>query len=154
MRITKLLPAVLLGAMALGGCLPAGRMDIPKDFVHVEESQRPPYEVRGISADGVVVGLRTRENLKKGTLAFWREAVGSELVARGYQLQKEQDITSAGGHEGTLMTFTTRSRGATFRYLLAMYVTDSRVLLAEAGGKDDVVGKHAEAIVESLRSVR
>ncbi len=154
MRIANTLTGLLLGTMMLAGCSPAGRMDLPKDFVHVEESQRAPYDVRGISADGVVVGLRTKENLKKGTLVFWREAIGNELIGRGYQLAEEEEITSESGRKGTLMTFTTRSRGANFRYLLALYVTNSQVLLAEAGGKEDGVAPRLGAIVKSLKSVR
>ncbi len=142
-------------AILAGGCMPRGRLAMPEHFVELDEQRRGDYEVRGMSADGVVIGLRRHANLKNGSLPFWQDALRNELVGRGYQPTGEmEEITSNGGTTGKLMTFKTTSRGTEFLYVLAMYVQPAQVTTVEAGGKADVVRKHLDALKESMRSVR
>jgi len=152
MRYAITLTAVAIG-FALGGCVPD--MDLPKDFVGVSKADLEGHHVRGISADGVVVGLRSEDNAENGTVDFWAQAIQDELKAgRGYELQASEDVKSRSGLEGKLMTFATHQRGATFTYMLAIYVKSGKVLLAEAGGKADAVKKYSEPVREALLSVR
>ena len=110
---------------------------------------------RAVSADGVAVGLRTVENPKDGTLAFWSQAIEGEMTgARGYKLEKAEDIAAAGGAPGRLLTFTAQRSGADFTYLLAVYVSGRQVLIAEAGGRSERVAEKIEPIRKSLLSVR
>ncbi|MHC4982024.1 MAG: hypothetical protein ACYTF6_02510 [Planctomycetota bacterium] len=148
-----IITTVLAGAFAIAGC--AGDMDLPENFVHVGKDKLDDYHVRGISADGVVVGLRSEDNAKKGTIEFWTQAIEDELkTGRGYKLTASEEIESRGGLAGRLMTFSTHLRGAEFKYLLAIYLKGDKVLIAEAGGKADVLDKHAPALREALLSVR
>jgi hypothetical protein len=113
------------------------------------------YDQRAVSADGVVVGLRTQRTDSPGTLEFWSQAVTNELAAtRGYQLVKSEDAASAGGLKCKLMTFHLDLRGNKMTYLLALYVDGREVLIAEAGGKSELVQKQQEQLRQSLLSVK
>jgi hypothetical protein len=150
-----MLITIAAGCVA-GGCTPSpGKLEMPEHFVKLDEQRRGEYEVRGMSADGVVIGLRRHENLENGTVGFWRDALHNELTTRGYQpVGDEEDITSARGTKGKLMTFTTTSRGTEFLYVLVMYVQPRTVTTVEAGGKADAVRKHLDELKKSMRNVR
>ena len=141
----------LLLPFFLAGC---HTIETPVNFVQVERGDLGGYHVRAMSADGVVVGLRTQDNPKRGTLEFWSAAMQNELTGRGYRLVKAEDIRGASGQLGRLMEFATDQRGTGFTYLLATYVTDSTVLLAEAGGKTEAVDKYRPRIRQSLLTAR
>jgi hypothetical protein len=138
---------------ALGGCL--GEMDLPKHFVSVDKAELGGYLVRGISADGVVVALRSQDNPKGGTLEFWAQAVENELAtSRGYKLADSQAMTASSGLGGKMMTFSTSRSGTDFTYVVGVYVKGDKVLVAEAGGRADAVKAHADGLKSCLLSVR
>ena len=150
MRPTAIALTMLLAGLT-AGC-PA-RMQLPKDFVRVSAAERGPYDMRGISADGVVMGLRRHRNPEGGTLEFWTEAVEGELTSgRGYRLTAMDRVESTAGVPGSLLQFAASARGAPASYLVAVFVTDRGVLVAEAGGKTGSVRKHMDAIRQSLLS--
>ena len=153
MRLGILAILIITAAAGLPGCLP-GTLKLPEHFVSVDEEDRGDYLVRGVSADGVVVALRSRENLKNGSLKFWHEAVRSELAGRGYRLGETEDITSDAGVAGKMMTFSVRSRGVPFTYILALYVQPRQVLIVEAGGKADDIKARLDDIHKSLLTAR
>ncbi len=138
-------------AAALGGC---HGMDVPADFVAMDRPGLDGYEARAVSADGAVLGLRTETNAKNGTLDFWANAIRGELVAaRGYTLTKEEPINGAAG-AGKCMTFTASRSGAEFTYVIAVFLRYDTILIAEAGGKTDVVAPKMDKIAAVMRSVR
>lgn len=153
MRIAMTLTLAAAALLALPGCLPGG-MTLPEHFVAVDKTELGDYAVRGISADGVVVGLRVQDNMTNGTLEFWAKAIQNEMTGRGYQLDKIEEVASAAGKSGRLMTFSVRSRGAPFTYYQALYVVGSRVLVAEAGGKTEAIESRKKDIRASILSVR
>lgn len=140
----------IMGAVA--GC---ARMDVPANFVELDGANRGNYDLRAVSADGLVVALQTRENPKKGTLEFWSKAIANEMTAnRGYTLDKSEEVAFAGGGKGVLMAFTSQRSGAKFSYMLALCVKWNSVVIAEAGGKGDAFAPRQEDIRRSLLSVR
>ncbi len=134
------------------GCLPT--MDMPKDFIQVEKEDLGDYVMRNVSADGVVVALRTMPNMENGTLAFWSKAMINELTGRGYNLVSNEEVKSTSGLPGSLLTFSTSSRGSEFAYVLGLYVKNDTVIVAEAGGKASNVKEVEQEIRKSLLSVR
>jgi len=141
-------------AAALAGCGPA--MDLPDDFVQAHKPGRDGYRVRGVSADGVVAGVRdSYENPANGTLRFWATAIRNELTrSRGYVPAGDEAVTSDAGRPGRLMTFQAKRSGAAFTYVVAVYVTDRHVHVAEAGGRAEAVQPRMAALKTSLLSVR
>jgi len=136
----------------LSGCLPM--MNLPRDFIHVEQKDLGDYAIRGVSADGVVVALRSRPNMDNGTLAFWAKAMTNEMTGRGYKLISSEDVTSNSHLPGRMLTFSVHSRGAPFTYMLAVYVRKDAVLIAEVGGRAEAVKAVEADIQESLLTVR
>ena len=151
--ITVLLACVVLSCGVLVGCEP--KMQMPSGFVEVEKHNLGPYSQRAVSADGVVIALRSETNPKDATLEFWVTAVRDELVnRRGYVLAKEEAAEAANGTKGKLLTFTALRSGAEFTYLAAVYVMGGQVLVAEAGGKSETLVHRLADIRKALASPR
>ena len=130
-------------------------MKLPADFVRVERRKAGPYEVRAIAADGTVVGLRRQWNPENGSLKFWTEAVKRELTdGRGYAATAEEDVKADNGTPGRLMKFSANPRGQDAVYLVALFVTNGDVLVAEAGGTADAMKTHEGELRKCLLSAR
>jgi len=113
------------------------------------------HQMRAVSADGVVLALRSHDNPRQGTLEFWSEAVKNELVGfRGYKLAGKEAIQSQAGRPGKLLSFATEQKGTMFTYMLAVFVPGRQVLIAEAGGKAQAVQPKAEALKKAMLSVK
>jgi len=152
-----ILATVLAGAAVLGGC--EMRLDMPDNFVTVDEGSLGPYDVRGVSADGMVLAARREPNAENGTLAFWTEAVKRELAARNYTLGRSEEVESDGGLAGTLMTFSASRGGRPFTYMTAVFVTssmfdDGEVFIAEAGGEESILTPRQDEIRKTLLTIR
>ena len=150
MTRTILLSCVVVAA-ALAGCL--HDFNSPPGFVEADAGYQ--FEKRAVSADGVVVGLRTEENPEDGTLEFWTTAIRNELTeGRGYELLKEEAVVAENGEPGTLMDFAAKQGLTEMRYMTVVYVTGSTVLVGEAGGKADAFAAQEGAIRDSLLTVK
>jgi hypothetical protein len=152
MKRAMIIATVLLAA-GLGGC--RATMDLPASFVDAGRENRGIYDLRAVSADGAVLAARRQENPQKGTLEFWVDAVRNEMTtARGYALTGSEAVTSAGGTPGRLMTFSATRQGVQYTYLLAVYRKGPDVLIAEAGGKADVMAARAGEVRQALLTAR
>ena len=153
--VRRTLPAAAVIVLSMvAGCGPT--MDLPADFVRAHRLGVGGYRVRGVSADGVVAGVRdSYENPANGTLSFWSAAIRNELIcSRGYVPVADEAVCSDAGRNGRLMTFQANRSGAEFTYLVAVYVTDRRVYVAEAGGRSETVKPRMANIRKALLSVR
>jgi hypothetical protein len=148
------LTAIVLACVALGGCEP--KMQMPPGFVEVDKYDLGPYDQRAVSADGVVVALRSETNPKNASLDFWVTAIRDELVnRRGYFLTKKEPLAQSGDTApGRLMTFTAQRSGVEFTYMVVVYVQGGKVLIAEAGGKSETVVHRMADLRKALSSVR
>jgi hypothetical protein len=146
--------AALLGLTSATGCL-MQTLSLPPNFIKVDKPSQGAYAVRGVSADGVVVALRTESNPEGGTLDFWTEAVTDQMTRdRGYSAAGSEAVKSDAGLPGRLLKFSTHRQGTAFTYLLAVYVQGGNILIAEAGGKADTVEEKLADLRKSLLSVR
>lgn len=153
MRHSMTAIAIVLAGTALGGCEP--KIQFPTGFVEVEKYDLGPYDQRAVSADGVVMALRSETNPKNASLDFWVKAIRDELVERrGYPLSKEESIEADDGRRGKLMTFTALRSGVEFTYMVAVYVTVKKVLIAEAGGKSETVAPKAADFRKAFTGIR
>ena len=132
----------------------ADKIDLPANFAAVDKDNLDGYKVRGISADGVVIALRSEDNPENGTLDFWTKAIENEVTGRGYKLTESEKITSNAGQDGMMMTFSTDILSESFTYITAIYVKSKQVLVVEAGGKADAVKEHLPALQKAILSVR
>ena len=151
----RILTATILAVLAAAaGCGPT--MDLPDGFVRAHKPGLFGYALRGVSADGVVAGVRdSYENPANGTLSFWATAIRNELIrSRGYVPVADEAVKSDTGVCGRLMTFGAERSGAAFTYVVAVYVTGRQVHVAEAGGRAEAVGPKTASLKTALLSVR
>jgi hypothetical protein len=146
-----LLPLIAL--LMLVGCKTA-QMTPPAGFVAVDEVRRGNYDYRAVSADGVVVAVRTEENSRGGDLEFWAKATLNQLQQQGYKLVNDEGVTSAAGTKGMLLEFTQKRSGTDYAYIVAVFVRPDRVIVPEAGGKSEMVEPVRPEVVKSLLSAR
>lgn len=131
---------ILLAAMAAAGCT------VPMPMGYVEVPEAGDYEWRGMSAEGVTIGLQIRDHKPKGTLEFWSTVVRKELEGqRGYVLAGEEKV-SAMELKGRSLLFDVP--GAEPKaYWVALFFTRGRFLIfswdtistLEAGGTRDAL---------------
>jgi len=144
---------LLSGALLVGGC--AHTMTAPPNFVAVDKADLGIYDYRAVSADGAVLALRSVRNRKEGTLEFWTQAVINQLTAgQGYKLAESESVKSDARADGRLLKLTAQRSGATFRYLVAIFISGDDILIAEAGGKEDVLKPRMQEIRGALLSAK
>ena len=71
--------ALILCGIGLVGCAPH-TMRLPPDFVPFDKEEFGTHHLRAVSADGVVLGLKSEMNLKEATLDFWADGLKNELA--------------------------------------------------------------------------
>jgi hypothetical protein len=146
----------LAAALAACGCA----APMPPGYVEVPESAE--YEWRGMSSEGVVIGLRVRSHKPEGTLDFWSAVVRKELEGqKGYAFVASEEIRS-GGVEGRALQFTVPGTPPT-SYWLALFLTEGRFLFLfpretittfEAAGPSDPVRKDLPALRDFLSRLK
>jgi hypothetical protein len=145
---------IALCSAALAGCA-AHTLTMPPNFVPFDKPGAQGYYARAVSADGVVVALRSQPNPKGATLDFWSEAARNELVeGRGYRFEAAHPVKSEGGATGSILAFTTETQGVKFTYWLALFVQGDLILIAEAGGKTEALVAKADQIQKAFLTVK
>jgi hypothetical protein len=149
-----LVALVAIAAPALAGC--GGRDFVPAtpaEFAEIENDY-PDGEYRATTPDGVVLGVRSFENKPKASLDFWSRAVERRMrELGGYALLQKTDVVSR----------LSRARGKSFRfgrdegrepffYDIAIFVTDDRIFVVEAGGPKTEMQKQAARIDYFMRN--
>jgi len=121
-----------LGLLALGACTPF-KLQPPPGFVEVQDHYR---HSRMKAHDHVGLSVRTFNNVRGGTQAYWAEDLVNKLGARGYTLQGQQAVKSKNGRSGTRFDFSYTPPGTKEQkfYIAVLFVTDEyRTILQIAG---------------------
>jgi hypothetical protein len=125
--------AALVLAALLAGCSNFVAAT-PPSFVELSD-QRPSYDYRALTADGVVLAIRAIDNDPKGDLAFWVEAIENRMRGTGgYALIEKRTVKCLDDHTGTQLRFGHDEGKDPHLYYLTVFVTDKRIFLLEAGG--------------------
>jgi hypothetical protein len=139
-----------LSLAALAGCgrsfvphTPAGFVDLGDRYAH--------GEYRAATADKVVLGIRAFDNDPRGNLAFWSRALERRLREMGgYALLDKRDVAAQGGLTGVAMRFGHDEGRVPYVYTVALFVTEKKIYLVEAGGEKDEVAKVEPLIQEAI----
>jgi hypothetical protein len=143
--------ALLVAALVFGGCVPF-RVATPPGFVALKD-QRPSYDYRAVSADGVVLAVRAIDHTPRGDLDFWVRAVEKQVrLLGGYALLKKEPVTAAAGLQGTQLRFGHDEGRTPHLYQVTLFVTPARIFLLEAGGTKAGVEAAAAQIDQAVRS--
>jgi hypothetical protein len=123
------------------------RAESPGGFVELEDDAHPAYAYRATTADGFVIGVRDLEHKTQGDLGFWVSAVKNTLRARsGYALIEEKDAKTRTGLAGKSLLFGRDEGQQTHRYLVTVFVTEARIFVIEAGGKQEQMQQYADDV--------
>jgi len=123
----------------------------PPGFARLDSND--DYSWRATSAEGVVLGVRKENNDPKGNLDFWASAVRYELERKGYERIDTDPIRSLDGVDGRRLRYRTTRGGRPFVMWATVFVTDSRVVIVEAGGDEAHFTSVQKAVDQAIRSV-
>ena len=95
--------ALLAGlCMSSSACASFTLKNTPPGFIEVSSSSWDGRgELRMKAPDNVGINVATESNFRGGTLVLWAEDMISKLSERGYVLQRQEEVKSANGVEGT-----------------------------------------------------
>lgn len=147
--------------IALGACLFAllagcgGRSfhaATPPGFLDLEDRYGDD-EYRATTADGVVLGVRSFENKPKGELSFWARSIQNRMRdVGGYALLETRQVKARSGLDGTLFRFGHDEGKEPHLYVVAVFASDERIFLLEAGGSKEQMERQASQIDWSVRN--
>lgn len=145
--------ALFLALSLAAACAPY-RVSTPDGMIALTESSHSVYAYRATTPEGVVVAAR-QIRMRDGTdvpvadLEFWLEATKLRLrTVAAYALIDEDEVTDATGTPGVRLSFGRDDGGQTYRYDVALFVTDRFVHVIEAGGEDGLF-EAAEASIDA-----
>jgi hypothetical protein len=135
----------------LGGC---ATIDVPEGYVKLRHPQ--PYDLKAVSARGNVIALTVRSNEDQSAdLQFWSEAVEyQKLDLDGMELAGRESIRSRSDLEGVLFHFESGQGQGKYAYLVALYVTSTRIYTIEAAGPAELIAADMEKLRRSMLSLR
>ena len=131
----------------LAGCTPLPRSAAPAGFAAYDNQDA----LQAVSAERVVYQLKRLENKPLADLAFWRVALKERLLKAGYVLTGEGAI-EASGHKGYYIE-TSAPRGTLdYRYLVALFVLDKKLIVIESAGELAAYQAQREKIFTAIKA--
>ncbi len=121
----------------------------------VEVKHDPTYDFRAIAPDGVAVAVRRVSVDDKTDLAFWERAVllrTREL--EGYALLSSTNVRASDGTAGRELVFGHDEQGKPFEYRMRLFISGSKLVVAEAGGAKENMDRWRTSVDWMLASVR
>ncbi len=137
------------------GCGPSFVAATPPGFVEIE-NEWDDYDYRATTADGLVIAVREIDHDPQGTIEFWIQAINNRMRDRGgYALLETVKVKSADGVEGTQLRFGHDEEGnRPHLYYVTLFVTESSILLLEAGGTKKLMTENAAQIDKAVSQFR
>lgn len=138
---------------ALGGCGRSFSAATPPGFVDLG-THYGADEYRAATADGVVIGVRAFDNDPKGESAFWQRAIENRMRdIGGYALLDKREVKNRAGQAGTALKFGHDEGNQPSLHVIALFVTDKKIFLLEAGGPKGEVERVMPQIDWSIRNL-
>jgi len=149
---TPMLWAPLL-LLACAACGPRATVQTPSGFAELEDQQE--YVYRAATADGVALSVRAEKNQPHGNLDFWALALDGQLRRVGYAPEgPAAEVHTQSGLSGRETRYTRVENGRKYRFWLAVFVTERRVWVVEAGGDEErVKGAVPAGIQKAIESL-
>ena len=151
MKIRMLWAPLLLVACA--ACGPRATIQTPAGFAVLQDQEE--YVYRAATADGVALSVRAEKNEPRGNLDFWSAALDHQLRRVGYTPDgPAAEVHTSGGLTGREARYTRSENGRKYRFWIAVFVTDRRVWVVEAGGDEErVKDRIPEGIQKAIESL-
>ncbi len=146
----RFIVSLVIATQALS-CTPGLRVDAPDGFAELEEQER--YDYRATNAEGVVLGVRRKDNDPQGDLAFWSGALDAHLRRGGYEAIEAHDVTSKDGIKGRQVRYHRQHQGRQHHYWVTVFVTTDKVVTVEAGGDQAFFADQEKAIQRAIKGL-
>ena len=139
-------------ALSLSACSRHFVPATPPGFVDMGDAY-PDGEYRATTADGVVIGICNVDNEPKGEMGFWAKALENRMrEVGGYALLDKHPVTNRAGQTGTELRFGHDEGRTPHLYRIALFVTDKRIFILEAGGNKPEMERQAPQIDWAIRN--
>jgi hypothetical protein len=146
---------VLAAAFTVGCARPFDIKSAP-GFVEVHE-EGSAYDYRAVVPDGVAVAVRAVD-IDEGQprdVAFWERAFALRTrELDGYALVSSGDARSLDGSAGRELVFGHDEQGKPYVYRVRLFVSGSKLIVAEAGGARDEMERWHTSVDWMLASVK
>ncbi len=153
MRPKKAIITVLLLALCLvTGCVHTTAKNgkrIPEGFAPYTKAR----EIKAVSPEGVTYRVRSEDNKPFAQLPFWKEALKKRMLDAGYIFLNEAPI-KADAEEGYLLELTAPYGAQDYTYLVAVFVREKKIIIAEAAGEVGDLAARRTAIVEAIQNLK
>lgn len=120
----------LAGLFLVAGCATPYQLDAPSAFRRYDDSSEPKW----ITADGVMLKVRSVDNYPKADLQFWVEAMREHLVRQGYAATSTRCFKTKAQLEGCRLDFMLPHGNEDWVLSETVFVIDDDVHLVEAAG--------------------
>lgn len=126
-------------------------LQTPEGFVYYHKTATP---YKAISADGIRLMISQRPNEPQGELESWHNVLLQEMKQKGYQKMEQGDTRSRKPSlAGKYTIFLHKYHGMDHAYLLALFVAEKKIILAEAAGPYTDFQKHKEKLIQALQTI-
>ncbi len=143
--------SLALLAVASSGC-GSLRLRTPDGFARLPD-QAPNYQLRSVSADGVVLAVRAQPNRVEGSLAFWSEAIDRTVRAdANYVGIATAEVHTTAGLAGRRLEYVVGDAATGHRYWIAVFVTHAQVYVIETGGAHGPFDRARPELERAIRS--
>ncbi len=122
---------------------------VPDGFARYTKAK----EIKAVSPEGVVYGVRHEANKPFAELPFWKEALKKRMLDAGYIFLREGPI-SAGSRQGYLLELTAPYGQQDYTYLMAVFVQKKKILIVEAAGEVADLATRREAILGAIQRLK
>jgi hypothetical protein len=151
-RVVSVALSVALAALCVG-CGHPFRAATPSGFVDLGTGYADG-EYRAVTADGVVIGVRAWDNDPKGELPFWSRALERRMHdIGGYALLDKHDVAARHDLHGVEMRFGHDEGKTPYLYTVALFVTEKKIYVVEAGGAKSEVTKVTSQIDWAIQNL-
>ncbi len=110
-------------------------------------------EIKAVSPEGVIYRVRHEDNKPFARLPFWKEALKKRMLDAGYVFLNEAPI-KADARDGYLLELTAPDGPQDYTYLVAVFVHEKKIVIAEAAGEVNELAARRPAILEAIRNLK
>lgn len=143
--------ALCLLLLALcGACARGYDLTPSKSFREYEDSD----DLKMVTADGVMVKVRTVENYPEASLEFWMDALGQHLDKQGYAKKSKTCFKTQSGLAGCTLDFLLPHGAEDWVLSETLFVSGDTVYIVEAAGPFERFTKVEKEYANSLLSFR
>jgi hypothetical protein len=135
--------------LLFAGC--ATQIDLPKDFLQLSDG----VQFQAVTGDDARVWIRDFEDPDAASREFWAQAVEYDFVQqRGYELIAKGEVKNHSGTAGDWFECAANVGGERVGYLVAVWVSGTKIKVAEFAARNEVFKARVESVRAALRTVR